>query len=85
MISPQSIRKGITIKFDNVIVDKATIIKASEAWKESHEILFKKLLKQGGSFKINGVLVEVKPTDKMLTSRGEQDGGVLKVDPFARF
>jgi hypothetical protein len=85
MISPQSIRKGITIKFDNVIVDKATIIKASEEWKESHEILFKKLLKQGGSFKINGVLVEVKPTDKMLTSRGEQDGGVLKVDPLARF
>jgi hypothetical protein len=30
-------------------------------------------------------LVEVKPTDKMLTSRGEQDGGVLKVDPLARF
>jgi hypothetical protein len=42
MISPQSIRKGITIKFDNVEVDKATIIKASEGWKESHEILFKK-------------------------------------------
>jgi hypothetical protein len=85
MISPQSIRKGITIKFDNVEVDKATIIKASEGWKESHEILFKKLLKQGGSFKINGILVEVKPTDKMLTSRGEQDTGILKVDPFARF
>ena len=84
-ISPQSIRKGITIKFDNVEVDKATIIKASEEWKESHEILFKKLLKQGGSFKINGVLVEVKPTDKMLTSRGEQDGGVIQVDAFARF
>ena len=43
MISPQSIRKGITIKFDNVVVDKPTIIKASEEWKESHEILFKKL------------------------------------------
>ena len=84
MISPQSIRKGITIKFDNVIVDKATIIKASEGWKESHEILFKKLLKQGCSFKINGVLVEVKPTDKMLTSRVVQDVDVLKVDPLAR-
>ena len=45
----------------------------------------RKLLKQGGSFKINGVLVEVKPTDKMLTSRGEQDGGVIQVDAFARF
>jgi hypothetical protein len=85
MISPQSIRKGITIKFDNVEVDKATIINSSKEWKENHEILFKKLLKQGGSFKINGILVEVKPTDKMLTSRGEQDTGILKVDPFARF
>ena len=50
MISPQSIRKGITIKFDNVVVDKPTIIKASEEWKENHEILFKKLLKQGGAW-----------------------------------
>jgi hypothetical protein len=85
MISPQSIRKGITIKFDNVVVDKATIIKASEEWKENHEILFKKLLKQGGSFKINGILVDVKPADKNLTSRGEMDGGIQKVDPLARF
>jgi hypothetical protein len=85
MISPQSIRKGITIKFDNVVVDKPTIIKASEEWKESHEILFKKLLKQGGTFKINGILVDVKPADKNLTSRGEADGGIQKVDPFARF
>jgi hypothetical protein len=56
MISPQSIRKGITIKFDNVVVDKTSIIKASEIWKENHEVLFKKLLKQGGSFYINGIL-----------------------------
>jgi hypothetical protein len=53
--------------------------------KKAMKFYLKKLLKQGGSFKINGVLVEVKPTDKMVTSRGEQDGGVLKVDPFARF
>ena len=85
MISPQSIRKGITIKFDNVVVDKPTIIKASEEWKESHEMLFKKLLKQGGTFKINGILVDVKPADKNLTSRGEADGGIIKVDPFVRF
>ena len=85
MISPQSIRKGITIKFDNVVVDKPTIIKASEEWKENHEILFKKLLKQGGTFKINGILVDVKPADKNLTSRGEADGGIIQIDAFARF
>ena len=85
MISPQSIRKGITIKFDGIEVDKQTVIKASEEWKESHETLFKKLLKQGGSFKINGVLVEVKPEEKTFNSKGETDGGAPKVDPLARF
>ena len=85
MISPQSIRKGVTIKFDNVEVDKATIIKASEEWKESHEILFKKLLKQGGSFKMNGVKVEVFPVAKILNSKNEPEMTVPKTDPLARF
>jgi len=30
-------------------------------------------------------LVDVKPADKNLTSRGEMDGGIQKVDPLARF
>ena len=85
MISPQSIRKGITVKFDGQIVDKPTIIAASQEWSENHEILFKKLLKQGGSFKINGILVSVTPEEKIFNSRGETDGGAQKVDPLARF
>jgi len=85
MISPQSIRKGITIKFDGVEVDKATVLKASESWKENHEILFKKLLKQGGSFRINGVLVEVKPLEKALNSKGEMTINLPPSDPLARF
>jgi translation elongation factor P/translation initiation factor 5A len=85
MITPQSIRKGITIKFDGEVVDKKTVIDASEGWNPNHETLFKKLLKQGGSFKINGVLVEVKPEEKTFNSRGDKDGGAPKVDPLARF
>ena len=85
MISPQSIRKGITIKFDGIEVDKQTVIKAREEWKESHETLFKKLLKQGGSFKINGVLVEVKPLEKALNSKGELTINLPPSDPLARF
>jgi hypothetical protein len=85
MITPQSIRKGIIIKFDGVVVDKKTVIDASEAWNPNHETLFKKLLKQGGSFKINGVSVEVKPEEKTFNSKGETDGGAPKVDPLARF
>ena len=85
MISAQSIRKGIIIKFDGIEVDKVTVLIASESWKESHEILFKKLLKQGGSFKINGVLVEVKPQEKALNSKGEMTINLPPSDPLARF
>jgi hypothetical protein len=85
MISPQSIRKGITIKFDGQIVDKPTVLKASEEWSANHETLFKKLLKQGGSFKINGIVVSITPEEKTFNSKGETDGGVQKVDPLSRF
>ena len=85
MITPQSIRKGIIIKFDGEVADKKTVIEASEGWSPNHETLFKKLLKQGGQFKINGVLVAVTPEEKTFNSRGETDGGAPKVDPLARF
>jgi len=85
MISAQSIRKGIIIKFDGIEVDKATVIKASEEWSVNHETLFKKLLKQGGSFKINGVLVEVKPQEKALNSKGEMTINLPPCDPLAKF
>jgi len=84
-ISPQSIRKGIIIKFDGEIVDKPTVLSASELWNENHQILFKKLLKQGGQFKINGILVSVTPEEKTFNSRMESDGGIIKVDPLSRF
>ena len=85
MISPQSIRKGITIKFDGHTVDKPTVLKASEEWSSNHETLFKKLLKQGGSFKINGVLVSVTPEEKTFNSRGELTKNLPPCDPFAKF
>jgi hypothetical protein len=44
-----------------------------------------KLLKQGGKFTANGVIVEVIPQEQMLTSRGEKDGGIITSDPLARF
>lgn len=85
MISPRAIRKNITIKFDSKVVDKAVVIEASKTWESKHTTLFMKLLKQGGKFTANGVIVEVIPQDQMLTSRGEKDGGVIVSDPLARF
>ena len=85
MISSRAIRKGITIKFDGHIVYKEAVIEASKTWEPKHETLFMKLLKQGGKFTVNGVVVEVFPQEQMLTSRGEKDGGIITSDPLARF
>ena len=84
-ITPQSIRKNITITFDGVVVTKEQVIEASKSWDENQEILFKKMIKQGGKFRINGVVINTIPPEAILTSRGEKDGGTQKVDPLARF
>jgi hypothetical protein len=84
-ITPQSIRKNITITFDGVVVTKEQIIEVSKSWDEKQEILFKKMIKQGGKFRINGVVINTAPPEDILTSRGEKDGGTQKVDPLARF
>jgi hypothetical protein len=84
-IKPQSIRKGVIVKFDNVEVDKQTVIRASETWSPNHETLFRKLLQQGGSFNIKGVKVEVLPAMKILNSKNEPEMTVPKTDPLARF
>ena len=83
-IKPQAIRKGVIVKFDNVEVDKQTVITASETWSPNHETLFKKLLQQGGSFKINGVKVEVFPVAKILNSKNEPEMTVPKTDPIGK-
>jgi len=79
------IRSGVVVLFDNKIVDKQTVIMASETWSPNHETLFKKLLQQGGSFKINGIKVEVIPAMKVLNSKNEPEMTVPKTDPLARF
>lgn len=84
-ISPQSIRKGTIITFDGITVTKQHVIDASESWSESQINFFKKMLKQGGGFLINGVNITTTPTETLLTSRGERDGGIQQVDPLARF
>ena len=43
------------------------------------------MLKQGGKFRIQGVVIEITLQDKILNSKGESDGGVIQVDPLARF
>jgi hypothetical protein len=73
----QSIRKGVDIYLNGKLVEKQVVLDLSETWTESQENFFKKMIKQGGSFKINGNSFETKPPEPLLTSKGEKDSGVI--------
>ena len=73
----QSIRKGVDIYLNGKLVEKQVVLDLSKTWTESQENFFKKMIKQGGSFKIQGNTFETKPPEPLLTSRGEKDTGVI--------
>ena len=78
-LKPQSIRKGVTILLDGTETDKQTILELSETWSEPQENFFKKMLKQGGEFKIKGRKFNITPAKQILTSKGEKDTGIITI------
>jgi len=53
MLNKQSIRRKTQIYMDkSLIKDKEILIKESKKWSELQEILFRKMLQQGGTFSI---------------------------------
>ena len=73
----QSIRKTVSIYLNGILVEKQVILNLSESWTETQINFFKKMIKQGGLFKINGNVIETKPSEPMLTSKGEKDQGII--------
>ena len=78
-LKPQSIRKGVQIYLEGKPAEKQDIIKLSEDWSEPQINFFKKMLKQGGEFKIKGSKFIIFPPEKTLTSKGEKDAGVITI------
>lgn len=78
-LSRQSIRKGMHITANGSVISKDELILISEEWSEIQENFFRKMLKQGGRFKVKGVSYEITPIEKVLTSRGEKDGGIIQL------
>ena len=70
-LKKQSIRFNQTIFLnkDHRPSSKEEIIFLSESWTENEEVLFRKLLKQGGSVKIQGNHFRVDVEEKMLRLR----------------
>ena len=77
MIKPQSIRKGVNIYLNRVLTEKQTVIELSKEWTPTQETLFKRLLKEGGEVNIKGINIKISIQEKILTSKGEKDSGVI--------
>jgi hypothetical protein len=78
-LKKQSIRKGMNIVLDGRLVEKDELIQLSESWTESQENFFRKMLKQGGEFKIQGKKFNITLQDKILDSTGKKDSGVITI------
>lgn len=78
-LKPQSIRKNVQILLENKLTEKQTILELSENWTEQQENFFKKMLKQGGEFKIQGRKFKIILQNQILTSKGEKDAGIITI------
>ena len=76
-LSKQSIRKGMHITANGDKISKEELILISESWSETQENFFRKMLKQGGHFKIKGVKYEIDlDYNPLMRSDGNKDEGV---------
>ena len=51
-LKPQSIRKGVTIKINDNIVEKEELLALSTFWEEKHITFFKKMLNKEGTLRL---------------------------------
>tara|TARA_B100000900_G_C20507590_1_gene686560 strand:+ start:442 stop:708 length:267 start_codon:yes stop_codon:yes gene_type:complete len=79
-LSKQSIRKSMHITANGDEIHKDELILISEDWTEVQENFFRKMLKQGGHFRLKGVkyIVEL---DRSADTRsdGSRDSGVIQI------
>jgi hypothetical protein len=85
VLKPQSIRNNVKITWNGEPISKQEIIDMSVLWNDKQILFFKKMLKQGGTVKIDNNNFKIVITEPILTSKGVKDGGIQQVDPEARF
>ena len=79
-LSKQSIRKGMHIVANGDPISKEELILISESWNETQETFFRKMLKQGGHFRLKGVKYEIDlERDARTRSDGTKDSGIITI------
>ena len=84
-LTPQSIRNNVKITWNGEPISKQEVIDMSTLWNEKQIMFFKKMVKQGGTFKVDSNKFKITITEPILTSRGLKDGGIQQIDAEARF
>jgi hypothetical protein len=79
-LKKQSIRKNQHISSGGVEIPKEELILRSESWSEIQTNFFKKMIKQGGDFKVGGVKYSVTLDDRTdLDSKGEKPKPIIQI------
>jgi len=79
-LKKQSIRQGVHVLIDGVKASKEELITLSETWTEKKEVFFRKMLQQGGNFRMDEKDFIVKIRENIqLRSDGTKDGGVVTI------
>jgi hypothetical protein len=70
-LKKQSIRKNMHITVDGKEITKDNLIQLSESWDERQERFFRKMLKQGGHFRLKGrkFIIEIKERADLDSNR----------------
>ena len=81
MLSKQSIRGNVKILLDDEVLTKDQILEFNKEWSEKEELLFRKMLKQGGIIRIQGKKFKIKNEENInLNSRGNTDAPITPMD-----
>ena len=79
-LKKQSIRSNQLITVNKEPISKEELITRSEEWSEIQESFFRKMLKQGGTFKVSGIKYKVELIERSdLDSNGNKP---VKVPPL---
>tara|TARA_R110000796_G_scaffold24300_2_gene69330 strand:+ start:447 stop:698 length:252 start_codon:yes stop_codon:yes gene_type:complete len=71
MIKKQTLRRGVVIEREGILLSKEEIISLSENWNETQEMFFRKMLKQGGKFTLKGSNFHITTPDLIYNNKGE--------------
>ena len=79
-LSKQSLRQGVHVILNHKLQTKDELIELSKTWTEKQEVFFRKMLQQGGVFRMNNQEFIVKIRDNSKTrSDGSKDSGVTTI------